>query len=270
MIFDCFPFYNEFDILEIRILELYNIVDKFVIVEADKTFRGNPKPFYFLENRDRFRPFNDKIIYLQHKFDKNEDQQKNSLKHALVECKDDDIIMFGDVDEIPNSNYVIEAIDKIKNIKKIRAITFDGNMYCYFLNGMRCLKSGNPVTWMGTIMMRYNYLKKKDLVHIRNGVRNKYNRKYIHLKNSGWHFSFIGSIEKIQEKISNWGHWAEFQHRNNKVYLSKCINQGLYLVETTGNIVQYVPIDDSFPKAVKTNPQAYAHIIKDVSLKRTI
>ena len=61
-IYDCFNFFNELDILELRLNILYEHVDYFVIVEADKTHSGENKPFYLKENMERFKKFSDKII----------------------------------------------------------------------------------------------------------------------------------------------------------------------------------------------------------------
>ena len=57
MIYDCFTFFNEFDLLEIRLNELDSVVDKFVLVEATKTFSGLDKPLYFNENKNKFNKF---------------------------------------------------------------------------------------------------------------------------------------------------------------------------------------------------------------------
>ena len=62
MIIDCFPFFNEFDILKIRFEELYDVVDYFVIVEADHTHTGKPKPWNFEENKFRYSQYASKII----------------------------------------------------------------------------------------------------------------------------------------------------------------------------------------------------------------
>jgi hypothetical protein len=64
MIFDCFTFFNELDILEIRLNEMAPVVDRFVLVEASKTFQGADKPLYFNENKARFAPFLDKIEHV--------------------------------------------------------------------------------------------------------------------------------------------------------------------------------------------------------------
>ena len=65
MIIDCFPFFNELDLLEIRLNVLNDVVDKFVLVEASKTQSLIDKPFYFEENKDRYSKFLDKIIHVK-------------------------------------------------------------------------------------------------------------------------------------------------------------------------------------------------------------
>ena len=62
-IYDCFNFFNELDILEIRLNVLYEHVDYFVIVESSITHSGEEKPFYFEENKERYSKFLDKIIH---------------------------------------------------------------------------------------------------------------------------------------------------------------------------------------------------------------
>ena len=64
MIYDCFSFFNELDLLEIRLNVLKDVVDKFVLVEAGETHTGKPKPLYFKENEARFAAFRDRIIYV--------------------------------------------------------------------------------------------------------------------------------------------------------------------------------------------------------------
>ena len=64
MIYDCIPFFNELDILKLRLHILAPYVDKFVIEEASVTFSGEPKPMIFAENREMFAEFADKILYV--------------------------------------------------------------------------------------------------------------------------------------------------------------------------------------------------------------
>jgi len=131
MVIDIFPFFNELDLLEIRLNILNDYVDKFVICEATETFSGKPKPLYFKENEERFAKWKDKIVHYvvddfpndKEIYDKaikspntgnkehwwvREFYQKESAIKALSFCKEDDIIMVSDVDEIPNPNILKE------------------------------------------------------------------------------------------------------------------------------------------------------------------
>ena len=62
-IYDCFTFFNELDLLEIRLKTMDKFVDYFVIVEANKTFSGAPKESIFLKNQKRFEKWKSKIRY---------------------------------------------------------------------------------------------------------------------------------------------------------------------------------------------------------------
>ena len=64
MIYDCFIFTNELELLEIRLNELYQIIDKFLIIEATKSHQGKEKPLYYEENKQRFKKFHNKIIHI--------------------------------------------------------------------------------------------------------------------------------------------------------------------------------------------------------------
>ena len=117
MIYDCFPFFNELDILEIRLNTLYDTVDYFVITEANKTHTGKRKAYVFEQNKDRFSKFLDKIIYIKvDDFPNFEDSkasddgnkwmyenyQRDAIMKGLTNCKPDDIVIISDCDEIPN------------------------------------------------------------------------------------------------------------------------------------------------------------------------
>ena len=108
MIYDCFTFFNELDLLEIRLHTLKDVVDKFVIAEATRTHTGKSKNLVFAENRMRFSEFEDKIIYIrvddllsEEEVVKdiynlpwvNENRQRNALIKGLVNAGDNDILV---------------------------------------------------------------------------------------------------------------------------------------------------------------------------------
>ncbi|NQU73263.1 MAG: hypothetical protein HQ547_00945, partial [Candidatus Omnitrophica bacterium] len=122
MIYDCFVFFNEIDLLKIRLEELKDSVDKFVLVEAAKTFAKREKPLYFQEYKHEFSEYLDRIVYQMvddvpkkrltgwgSRWDR-EAHQRNCISRALMRCNcdDDDIILISDVDEIPRAEEIGE------------------------------------------------------------------------------------------------------------------------------------------------------------------
>ena len=99
-------------------------MDKFVISEATETFSGLQKPLYYEENKDMFKEFEDKIIHIvvddtpQGDTHYRDTFQKNAVTRGLKDCKDDDIIIFSDLDEIPNPDKISEILKDISFCSK--------------------------------------------------------------------------------------------------------------------------------------------------------
>lgn len=235
-IYDCFQFFNELDLLEIRLELLYDHVDHFVISETSRTHSDYSKPLFFKENREKFSKYLDKIIYVNQDFpqeilnmgrkdgddpyslqynkiserydiEENEGQlkkfptfcrdylQKEFLKFGLLECKDDDLIMISDLDEIPNPIYV----DEIKKNNQTNVVIMQ-DCYYYFINLLA------HTNWYGNYVVRYSDTKEVSLTHLKN-KRINFDKIY----KGGWHFSFMGGIQRIKTKIQSYAH-QEFNH----------------------------------------------------------
>ncbi len=232
-IFDCFMYFDEEVVLDLRLNVLNDYVDYFVVVESNFTHRGEKRKLMF--DPKKFEKFKNKIIYLV--YDKqpenieeinnydNEDEksrkyilnaaqrengQRNFILQGLNEAKNDDIILISDVDEIPN----LENIDLKKINQKL--IFFKQEMFYYKFN----LKLPN-IVWTGT-----KACKKKHLVSpqwLRNIKDRKYSfyrldilfskKKYIDIKfiiDGGWHFSNIKTATEIEHKLKSYLHHREF------------------------------------------------------------
>lgn len=197
MIIDCFPFWKELDLLEIRLNELYNTVDKFVIVEASRTQTLQPKPFFFEENKERYSKFLDKIVHI--KIDDYPDNssnlwnmenfQRNSISIGIdnLNLSDDDIILISDLDEIPRSN----ILNLLKQSNSFECISFNMSFFAYFLN----LKAKNR-NWIGTVAVKYKTLKQHTPQYFRN-IKDSLPL----IQNGGWHFSWLGGYKQIHEKV---------------------------------------------------------------------
>jgi len=281
-IYDCFNFFNELDILEIRLNELYDIVDYFIIVESSVTHSGELKPFYFEENKNRFSKFMDKIISFKifdtpndfinlnltedselkkinhyisvqtNRFDRRSQPdygrdffQKESVRRALVNCNDNDLILISDADEIPNSSIILnlENLNLNENIYSLNQ-----PMYYYYLNLLK------EKDWYGTKMGLYQNIKQYSFNEIR-GDKNLSTQ----ISNGGWHFSFQGGSEMIKKKILS---YSARDLVNSQVLLNieKNMSEGIDPF-FRGNLT-HVLIDDSYPSYIKNNIDKFSHMIK--------
>jgi beta-1,4-mannosyl-glycoprotein beta-1,4-N-acetylglucosaminyltransferase len=211
MVIDTVLFFNELDLLEIRLNILDPVVDKFVILEARKTFIGKEKPLNF--DPVRFDKWKDKIVY--HIIDEPTDEEwerakrspntgagehfwlreychKESMLKALKFCNDDDIVFISDLDEIWNPNIKIEA----EHGKVYRPIQ---TAYHYYLNN----RSDQDINgWVGTRFATYKTVKRCGINHLRTESMHP----SLKIPYGGWHFTFMGGADKIKEKVENYGH----------------------------------------------------------------
>ncbi|MBE8952692.1 MAG: hypothetical protein SR1Q7_06070 [Quinella sp. 1Q7] len=186
-IYDCFTFYNEFELLELRLKALWDVVDYFVLVEADRTHTNKPKPFYFYEYQDDFKEFLPKLrfipAYLSNLPYKGtgdwsiENFQRNAIMNGLVDAQPDDLIMISDMDEIPEP-------DVLKNLDKTPLIDHEDVNALDMLNiGWELAMSQkffyyyfdliSKVSWQGTTLIKRSRLKTPQHLRLR---RNKVSR----------------------------------------------------------------------------------------------
>lgn len=244
MIYDGFTFFNEFDILEIRLGILYPIVSKFILVESDHSFTGNPKPLYFLENKERFTPFLDKIVHIIHKSQRhanpwdNETDQRNAIKDGML-AKDRDVVMISDVDEIPDPKVIVEFVRKRPRIQRTGQ-----KLYYYYLN---CKKSD---LWNGTVITSGQEFKATTPQKLRDHRCNS----GFPLVIGGWHYSYMGGLSMIQTKLES---FSEIQDNRFKTSIDKNIET--CIDHLTGKPLE---IENSFPEFVVKNKDKYKHLIK--------
>ena len=232
-IFDCFMFFDEEVVVDLRFNVLDKYVDYFVIVESIFTHKGDKRDLRF--NHKKFEKFKDKIIYLvydeyprgiEEVLDTDDDNEKsrkyilnaahrengqrNFISNGLKNAQDDDMILVSDVDEIPN----LENL----NLNKIRQriILFRQDMFYYKFN----LKLPNLI-WTGTKGCKKKYFITPQW--LRNIKDKKYpfyrldtifsKTKYINIKfinDGGWHFTNIKTADEIEYKLKSYLHHREF------------------------------------------------------------
>lgn len=200
---DCFTFFNELDILELRLKTLWDVVDIFVLVESPKTHKGNDKPLYFKENRERFKPYMDKIRHIVSPVLDNKagiwDQEKYQRDHILSGIRtisDDSIVMISDVDEIPNPMIVPHLTT---------GGTFALHMFM-FEYSFDYMFDGEP--WIGTVITNCRECKIRGPNFFRD---NRWN--FTLIKGAGWHCSSFGDVDHVWNKIQNYAHADDDKHK---------------------------------------------------------
>ncbi|PCI78293.1 hypothetical protein COB21_01320 [Candidatus Aerophobetes bacterium] len=125
-VYDCFMFFNEYDILDIRFHELYDHVDHFVIVESCEGHAGLPKEFNFEKNKEMYAQFLDKVIYIKlHERQTTGDPwirehyQRNQIMRGLVNCGPEDVIFISDCDEIMEKEIIQETVEALNQHKVV-------------------------------------------------------------------------------------------------------------------------------------------------------
>ena len=232
-IFDCFMFYDEDLVADLRFNILNEYVTKFVVVESKFTHSGEKRNLLFDINK--YSKFKNKINYIILENEpsnleiindsdtadkknskyimnalKRENYQRNGITNGLKEASPDDLILISDVDEIPNlSNLELENINN-------EIILFKQNFYYYKFN----LKL-EDMPWLGTKACKFKELKSPQW--LRNVKDKKYpfwrldilfsNKKYSNIKfieNGGWHFSNMKSPAEIEKKMRTYLHHREY------------------------------------------------------------
>lgn len=207
-VYDLTSFSGEYDLLEIRFNILDKYVDKFVLVEMMETFSGLPKPLYWVErDKDRFEQWEDKVIYLVPTYGENEElmkmmvdrpyvdqapfrkafYQKESLRLALKDASDDDIVIYGDADEVINPEIIEKLDDKTHKLRQFA--------YSYYLNNR------SQEDWRGTIITKYKNLKDGSL----NDLRAYPIEEHI-WNGGGWHWTNIGGLAAVKKKLESYDH----------------------------------------------------------------
>jgi hypothetical protein len=255
-IYDCFLFFNELELLEVRLNEMYDHVDKFVIVESTETFTGKPKSLVFLENRRLFEKFADKIIHVpltEHfsaeKAWARERYQRQQVMQGLKGCHKNDIIFLSDLDEIVKGDR-IQEIAKLITSKEVEAVVCYQKMFCGFLNRYQG-------KWPGTVCMNFQKFKSipvKTTRKLRNctprTMRKAQVSKIQALEEMGWHFNSMGGSARYVTKLESFSHQELNQPGFDKVKHFSDVISPLPIVE----------IDSSFPLYITNNLEYFKKI----------
>jgi len=261
-IYDCFTFYNELDLLEIRLRELYTLVDEFVIVESNQTFTGNKKPWNFEANVDRYSNYMDKITYVRVKdmpntgnpWD-NEIHQRNAILRGIKDAKKDDLIMISDVDEIVRPRAVEYMRDSDQTLFALRM-----PIYNFKFNYMKLNPDRYNIWAMAARKSTFSDITPNSLRDLRfSFFQTPYQFKNDGcevIEHGGWHFGYLGDNDMLKNKAQNFSHQevnrpdfleqidVETSIRNRKSWDQS--SQDQYVI---------VKLDNYFPKSLVDYPE---------------
>jgi beta-1,4-mannosyl-glycoprotein beta-1,4-N-acetylglucosaminyltransferase len=283
MVIDAITFFNDLDMLEIRLNELDSVVDQFVVVESLEMHSSSKKKLAVLQdNWSRFEQFEKKIKYillptLEPMFTdaasgwQRYNYQYNAMMRG-VQASSEDILIVSDCDEIPRATTISKSLPLLEaGIHKLRL-----DMFFYTVN--------NSVVWNwipSTIGKIKHYSEAKALIDVRTcaGYENKYTSDRV-IDNAGWHFSFFGRIENMRLKAENYPHAydsaiAKFNvAQNNKQLLSDIISGREIFRWDSGSgrptyqFIKKPTNDPTLPKYFLDNIQKFEHFTDDYFKKQ--
>jgi hypothetical protein len=245
MIYDCFTFFNEADVLAIRLAELRSVVHVHVLAESVETFTGKPKPLHFQERMFEQAKGSTISILEVGKMPDNltawdrEARQRNALAVGVMAGQDDDVVIISDADEIPRA----EVVANYRPSDGIVGLVMPNHYYRLNTPG------GGTVNRARICTVRH--VKEMGCHDIRCYEPDKY------IDDAGWHFSYLGDADHIAHKLKSFSH-TEYSgdEFTNREHLDHCIAHG---IDPFRRGERYLPvaIDDKYPAHVRNNVEAF-------------
>lgn len=278
-IFDCFIFFNEMDILDIRLNTLDPHVDQFVLVESTRTFTGQPKPLFYEENKERFEKFRSKITHVivdDMPVDAPntfvcEAHQRSAIGRGLAGAEPNDLIIVSDVDEIPKPEKLLGALQRAAG----RITYFEGVYYHFYLNW----RLPDRRDLMTSRMTEYRHFRDGWLQYTTKGRRSAslpswaeyliwlpyaalrhraFLRRQV-CREGCWHFSFMQGPDEIRRKLSA---YKAADRLNLKDLRPDAVEERIAQRRSMfGGDILKVSIDE-LPDYVRENPAKFSHMVE--------
>lgn len=277
MVYDCIPFFNELDILKLRLHILAPLVDKFIIEEATVTFSGEPKELCFEKNKELFAEFLPKIEYIivdnspkelsTHLRDKF---QKNALISGLADATNEDIILLSDVDEIPNPKVLA---DIIANFDSDKVYHLAQRMFYCFLNMEEVSGKLLSITgefpgvtrkqWLGTKIFSKKSIPTDGIIEMREASTTASNA--VRVAEGGWHFGYMGNTKNasVADRIGTKVVAAAHQEYNDEDILAEAKDRLILGQDMFGREAAFrrVEVDESYPTYLLEHIEEYQYLI---------
>jgi beta-1,4-mannosyl-glycoprotein beta-1,4-N-acetylglucosaminyltransferase len=208
-VIDSFIFFNEIELLKLRLKELDKVVDHFVLVEATKTFSNKNKNLIYQDRKNEFSDYAEKITHVivenmpPNRFWRStrrsawirQELQRNRIAEGIesLSPSPEDLILISDVDEIPDP----ETIGRLKQSGHDEIANLVQDLYYYDLSWK------HPEKWTLPILASYRKIQPHlDNLHQLRIQRSTMEKKTL-IQRGGWHFSYFGGVDAIITKIQN-------------------------------------------------------------------
>ncbi len=257
-IVNLFPFCDELTLLNLRLHEMADWVDHFVLIEARETFVGAPKPLHYQENQGDFAAFGAKIVplaidafppHINSHWARDFHQRDRAVEALADLCGDDDLVFITDVDEIVD-HAAVEGFDG-------DCARLDMKLFRFFLNY-------RPMDWNPSRIGRTGAIfKARHLVN--NGlsyarfVLSRRHKDQCRIPDAGWHFTSLGQAETIARKYNNYAHQDRVNVYRDETALEALL--GAIRAGETERGWERCDLDDSFPRYVLDHQAELASVI---------
>jgi hypothetical protein len=263
-IYDIMPFFNELEVLEIRIKELWDVVDYFVIAESNLSHSGKPKEYIFENNIARFEPYMSKIRHVKvDDMPETDDSwvrerfQRKACQRALHDLQPEDIVITSDCDEIARAE-IIEMIKEDTNDYD-RYILFIPQ-FQYRLNYMKFFensKNANISVTRGRVYIDPQMEREFTFFW------NPKPPNTVMVDHGGWHFTYLGDDNHAITKIQNFAHTETDNPDMIARHNIQWFIDNKYGHHGPGNSerFEYVCVNEYFPKCITENIDKWQHMI---------
>jgi beta-1,4-mannosyl-glycoprotein beta-1,4-N-acetylglucosaminyltransferase len=212
VLIDCFPYFNEKELLELRITTLQDYVDGFLITDANRTHRGEEKPFTALKTLKELGISDENIQVLHVELPSSEQAldpwirergQRDALSVGLHMLPDDAVFISSDCDEIPNPSRFPELLEVVAQQKE-KFVRLSMSMHYGRADRQLITPSGELHDWRNAVVTTVGQLKNFGTL---SSVRACTDNYYFGSLDAGWHFSWMGDSDRRLKKLKSYAHW---------------------------------------------------------------
>lgn len=270
-VYDCFPFFNELDVLEIRLKELWDVVDVFVLAESNLSHSGKPKEYIFENNKERFSQWMSKIRHIKvEDMPETEDSwvrerfQRVCLDRGLYDMEPEDIVIVSDCDEITRAE-IVNLIKEDENDYDKYILNIP--QFQYKLNYMKVYNVSKNANIMVTRGRCYsNAQQEREWTFFWNAKP----ANTVFVDHGGWHFTYLGDDQHAITKIQNFAHTETDTPDMIKRHNIKWFMQNKYGHHGPNDSERYewVQLDDYFPECITSNVEQYKDMILEGAVLR--